>query len=369
MGATLKGKVIAVLDVVDGFLPFVDIKYIHQKSHYFFQLTLARMEKANETIAHNEESPRRIMQTNQKKNDKRRPLTTAQDNPITGVVVGKKRTQCQKKGGADETLSPRPLKKKAHRDGCPVVVVSPESPNNNNNNKRHWQVMKPPDRSNYTSDLVVVLDLDECLIHAEIIDEPCPASSSSSSSYAYQKVPNHNNKSLPRGAATTGVEAFWVQLDQNCSALVHMRPGLLDFLQEITSQYETHIYTASTSDYADVILDHLCSMVLGYTQNSDMFAGRWYRQHCAYHNSQGGVYVKDLSHLPVPLDRTVLVDNNPVSFLAQPENGILVNSFYDDETDRTLASVSRFIAQQLQSKLVDVRTVLADGPVPVETFS
>ena len=30
------------------------------------------------------------------------------------------------------------------------------------------------------------------------------------------------------------------------------------------------------------------------------------------------------------------MDNNPLSFLAQPSNGILVSSFYDNPTDRTL---------------------------------
>lgn len=32
----------------------------------------------------------------------------------------------------------------------------------------------------------------------------------------------------------------------------------------------------------------------------------------------------------------VLVDNNPVSFLAQPSNGIPVPSFYDDPSDDAL---------------------------------
>jgi len=34
-----------------------------------------------------------------------------------------------------------------------------------------------------------------------------------------------------------------------------------------------------------------------------------------------------------------LVDNNPLSFLAQPSNGILVSSFYDNPTDKTLPAV------------------------------
>jgi len=39
----------------------------------------------------------------------------------------------------------------------------------------------------------------------------------------------------------------------------------------------------------------------------------------------------------------VLVDNNPLSFLANPDNGILVSSFYDDSRDTTLPAVMDLI--------------------------
>jgi TFIIF-interacting CTD phosphatase-like protein len=92
--------------------------------------------------------------------------------------------------------------------------------------------------------------------------------------------------------------------------------------------------------------------------DTDLFAGRWYREHCA-HDIARGAYVKDLSRLPVPLHRTVLVDNNPLSFLAQPENGLMVNSFFGDGADRTLESLSRFIATELEP-VADVRRVLLE---------
>lgn len=49
-----------------------------------------------------------------------------------------------------------------------------------------------------------------------------------------------------------------------------------------------------------------------------------------------GIYVKDLTVLKLDLSRVVLVDNNPMSFLAQPSNGIPVPSWYDDPHDRSL---------------------------------
>lgn len=43
------------------------------------------------------------------------------------------------------------------------------------------------------------------------------------------------------------------------------------------------------------------------------------------------------------LSRVVLVDNNPLSFHAQRENGILIRSFYDDPRDRELSEVLKML--------------------------
>jgi TFIIF-interacting CTD phosphatase-like protein len=224
--------------------------------------------------------------------------------------------------------------------------------------------------SSYPSDFIVVLDLDECLVHAEFLfDEPLQASFYTHQVQNTSLAPKSSSVST---ASTGSVESFTVRLGPSGSARVNLRPGVLDFLKEITSTHETHIYTAATSGYADAVLNHLCSL-LGHSRNDDdnndddLFAGRWYRQDCVY-DVVRNAYVKDLTRLPIPLHRTVLVDNNPFSFLAQPRNGILVNDFFDDGADRTLSTVSRFIATQLVPA-ADVRHVLAGGPCPMETFA
>ena len=71
-----------------------------------------------------------------------------------------------------------------------------------------------------------------------------------------------------------------------------------------------------------------------------IFTKCWYRESCTL-DSSVGAYVKklDFEWGGDQLKRTVLVDNNPLSFLANPENGILVSSFYDDPKDTTLPAV------------------------------
>lgn len=62
--------------------------------------------------------------------------------------------------------------------------------------------------------------------------------------------------------------------------------------------------------------------------------------------------------LPCDEQRVVLVDNNPLSFLPNPSNGILVSSFYNDPNDKTLEAVMELLNELDHSE--DVRPVL-DG--------
>lgn len=119
-----------------------------------------------------------------------------------------------------------------------------------------------------------------------------------------------------------------------------------------------------------------------------MFKGRFYREHCAF-DPDLGVYAKDLCDvmrmrkmminndttagghheeglngchhddgLPCDERRVVLVDNNPLSFLPNPSNGILVSSFYDDPKDDTLEAVMELLHELDESD--DVRPILDD---------
>ena len=161
--------------------------------------------------------------------------------------------------------------------------------------------------------------------------------------------------------------------------------------------------------YAEPVLNKL-------DPNGTMFSGRFYRDHCSY-DSELGVYAKDLCDvlrmrkMMITNDatmsmslvegkkeegvgssrnkegvgsgnnnkgqmndneqcrcnedlllcgerRVVLVDNNPLSFLPNPSNGILVSSFYDDPKDDTLEAVMELLHELDDSE--DVRPILDD---------
>jgi TFIIF-interacting CTD phosphatase-like protein len=108
--------------------------------------------------------------------------------------------------------------------------------------------------------------------------------------------------------------------------------------------------------YAKPLLDQL-------DPNQEMFRERYYREECTFDPSLG-VYVKDLQRafgsreVDVDEKRVVLIDNNPMSFLANPLNGILVCNFYDDPKDETLRAVMDLLVELEQEE--DVRPFLDD---------
>lgn len=203
-------------------------------------------------------------------------------------------------------------------------------------------------RRSYESDMVVILDMDECIIHSQFLSSPAAAQVYAHQLKAQQR--HHHNDATKKKKA---VDNFRFSLPDGDLVHVNVRPGLTEFLKAVTDRFETHVFTAAVDVYAKPLLDRL-------DPTGTMFAGRWYREHCAWDADQGA-YVKDLSRLPIyegKPDRVVLVDNNPLSFLANPSNGILVSSFYSDASDQTLPAVWDLL-NELDTES-DVRPVLEE---------
>ena len=240
---------------------------------------------------------------------------------------------------------------------------------------------KPKTAREYESDMIVVVDLDECLIHSQFL-----TNNPGAKFYAHQVARNAKDET---GTATSGrVDTFRFHLPDGDLVQVNKRPFLEDFLKAVTDKYETHIYTAAMKIYAEPILDML-------DPEGDRFAQRWYRESCDLDKNMGA-YVTNLGNLSLQpkndastskngmtydeylsstnnrangtaatstqqhhqdhLRRVVLVDNNPLSFLANPTNGILVSSFYNDPADKTLPAVLDLL-EELEP-LDDVRPTL-----------
>eukprot|EP00550_Attheya_septentrionalis_P009684 CAMPEP_0198282186 /NCGR_PEP_ID=MMETSP1449-20131203/2033_1 /TAXON_ID=420275 /ORGANISM="Attheya septentrionalis, Strain CCMP2084" /LENGTH=286 /DNA_ID=CAMNT_0043978323 /DNA_START=324 /DNA_END=1181 /DNA_ORIENTATION=+ len=226
-------------------------------------------------------------------------------------------------------------------------------------------------KKKYESDLIVVLDMDECLIHSQFLSQHTELSYRQ---YEERPMTMNNNNSMTQDdddeSSVLMCESFKLSLPDGDLVHVNKRPNLDVFLQEICARFETHIFTAALPVYAEPVLDSL-------DPTGTLFQRRFYRDSCQL-DQELNVYVKDLNsilsrrqhpqetmngHEPPRSGsmthneaRMVLIDNNPLSFLANPSNGILVSNFYDDPKDDTLEAVTELLYELDQME--DVRPCL-----------
>lgn len=157
--------------------------------------------------------------------------------------------------------------------------------------------------------MTLILDLDETLIHSDF-------DFTFSNHDAVIKFDN-------------SLEGF------NTLIPILLRPDLAEFLEYCANKFEVVCFTASSSDYADAILNYL-------DPHNKIFSYRVYRESCLY--LQPGIYIKDISIFENrDPSKLIIVDNSLFSFCNQLSNGILVTSFYNDKEDKVLDSVVGYL--------------------------
>jgi RNA polymerase II subunit A-like phosphatase len=138
-----------------------------------------------------------------------------------------------------------------------------------------------------TKKLSLVVDLDQTVIHATV--DPTVADWQNDESN-----PNHN--------AVKDVQSFQLQDEgpgnRICSYYIKMRPGLREFLEEVSKLYELHIYTMGTRSYAQ----NVAKIV---DPDQKLFGDRILSR-----DESGSMTLKKLSRLfPVNTDMVVIIDD------------------------------------------------------------
>ncbi|KAJ7999923.1 hypothetical protein DPEC_G00199440 [Dallia pectoralis] len=128
------------------------------------------------------------------------------------------------------------------------------------------------------------------------------------------------------------------------------RPHVDEFLQRMGELFECVLFTASLAKYADPVTDLL--------DKCGVFRTRLFRESCVFHQ---GCYVKDLSRLGRPLNKTLILDNSPASYIFHPENAVPVVSWFDDLEDTELLSLLPIFeelskAEDVYAKLQQLRS-------------
>lgn len=130
---------------------------------------------------------------------------------------------------------------------------------------------------------------------------------------------------------------------------VRKRPFLERFLARVAANFEVTVFTASQAVYASKLLDLIDK------------EGRWVH-HRLYRDSclcVDGNYIKDLNVLGRDLSRTVLVDNSQHAFGYQLDNGIPIESWFEDPDDRELLKLAYFLEKEVLTAS-DVRPVVRE---------
>ncbi|KAL2543466.1 SCP1-like small phosphatase 5 [Abeliophyllum distichum] len=164
----------------------------------------------------------------------------------------------------------------------------------------------------------LVLDLDETLVHSTL--QPCDDAD-------FTFSVNFNSKEH--------------------TIYVRLRPHLRDFMDRVSSLFEIIIFTASQSIYAEPLLKVL-------DPKRKIFRHRVYRESCVHLDDN---YLKDLSILGRDLAHVVMIDNSPQAFGFQVDNGIPIESWFDDRSDTELLSLLPFLESLVGVE--DVRPVIA----------
>ena len=128
---------------------------------------------------------------------------------------------------------------------------------------------------------------------------------------------------------------------------VLIRPGVQTFLNRLSKLYEIVIFTASVSKYADPLLD-----ILDKDNNCSF---RLFREHCSM---MGMTYIKDLNKLGRNLKDVIIVDNSPLSYTFNKENGIPILTWFNDKNDKELDYLLPIL--EFLSLVDDVRIYIKD---------
>ena len=160
---------------------------------------------------------------------------------------------------------------------------------------------------------LLILDLDETLVHSDF-------------DYSLkEKIDKYDT-----------ILHFDSEDEKNIELPLIIRPGMYEFLDYASKEFDLIVFTASEQEYADTIINYI-------EKDKKYFKMRLYRDHCIF--IEPGLYIKDLRIFSSQrkLEDIIIIDNSLFSFSNQLNNGILITSFFDDKNDTFLDNVKDYL--------------------------
>ena len=208
-----------------------------------------------------------------------------------------------------------------------IIKLDPSNNKNNHindeNGKNNAGIKKNPteavlnvrnSNTSKTQKKTLVLDLDETLIHSSMTP-----------------FPNRTNIVLQ---IDIGPEKYTIYSIQ--------RPFVEEFLNEMSLYFDIILFTASLEQYSKPLLK--------FIDKNNVIKHVYNREYCKFYE---GYFFKDLSIINKDYKDLIIIDNNPVSYLFNKENGVPIKSWFDDPNDNELMKLIPFM--KYLGKAYDVR--------------
>ena len=196
---------------------------------------------------------------------------------------------------------------------------------------------------------ILLLDLDETLIHADFdekfVNEKYDAIIKfKACSEEKEKNDIHGDNENDSTCSVSGEE----EEEIIHSVGIFVRNGVHEFLKEVNKYFDVGIFTASVKGYADAVISFL-------DPENKLIKYKLYRNNCI--NFKDSFMIKDLRIFKnVDLRKIILIDNSMYSFALQINNGILINSFFNDKNDTELNNALEYLIGYI-APAEDVREV------------
>jgi CTD small phosphatase-like protein 2 len=166
-----------------------------------------------------------------------------------------------------------------------------------------------------------------------------------------EKINNNPLYILPQINDKKYVITLFINLDEvlsfycenNNSPYVKIRSGGEKFLLDLSKYFEIIIFTESSKEYMDTILDNLNfhNNVISYRLYSEYFDNK---------------YISDISLLNRNPCKSIII--NPNNILKCNNNEIHIKPFMGDEKDKILFKLKKILFQYLNNNIEDIRNSL-----------
>ena len=187
------------------------------------------------------------------------------------------------------------------------------TPTNRSNKLNSEKLLLPPKSKEFSNKKTLILDLDETLVHSSFT-------------------------SFEKNDIVLNVDFEGVMYN----IYVLIRPDAELFIKSVGKFFEVVIFTASISKYASPLLD-----ILDKEKNIKF---RLYRDQCTFIN---GIYIKDLKKCNRSLKDLIIVDNSPIAYTFDSDNGLPIKTWIEDPDDRELMRLLPIL--EFLSRTKDVR--------------